>query len=109
MLEFVGILVIAFLAAFGLVWIIYTLAICFAADRERTMYLVIPADAYCKDLEMQIFEAQMQIKRMGASSVKKIIILDNGMSEEMREIARCKAAECGEITVMTACELQNLV
>lgn len=109
MMEFIGMLLVAFLSAFGLVWLICTLVICFACDKERGLYILIPADSACRDLEIKILEAQMQIQRMGGRSIKKIIVLDNGMSDEMRKVALKKVDENNSILIMTADELQKLI
>ena len=96
------------LSVIGIFALMYCLIGYFYSQKEDTLYFLIPVNENDSDLELRIKAAQFQIKRTGARGEKTIILLDNGMSEEMREIALVMMMENENIILVRANELKKL-
>lgn len=108
-MDYIACALIIFLAACGLIWLIYGCLLGrFLSSKDDSTYILVPVNENTKDLDIRLYDAKHQLKRIGGKSDKKIIILDNGMSEMMRGIAQKEAEDNPDIYLMQANELQKL-
>ena len=107
MFSILAFVLLMFFAAFGLVCLLYCLTHGALSDKEETLYLLLPADSRTADLELGIKRAKLQQKSCFCARTF-LIILDNGMSHDMREIALREAEENQNIFLMTPDELKKL-
>ena len=106
-MNFIFGILIAFLSAWGFVVLLYCLAEYLLFQSDAPSFLLVPVSQADEDLEIHIKQAKLQLKHLHGKGARYIIILDNGMSEWMREIA-CKEAEGNDyIFLCRADELQK--
>ena len=101
-------ILIAFFAACGLAAIMFCLAGALFAQKDVPTILLIPADASTLDLELQLKHAKWQLGILPGKEERFIIVLDNGMGEQQREIALMESRDGGNILILRANELKNL-
>ena len=109
MTTFLAGILLAFFASCGLVALLYCLLARLFIDRDEQTILLIPADEKSEDLELRLKSAKMQLALLPGGEEKHILVLDNGMSESVRELAFREAADGGNITVVRLNELQKLL
>lgn len=105
MLEFVSCLLVAFLACVGLICLIKSIFSILFSQKEEPLYILIPADKSCNDLDLKIYEAKL--KRELAGTDFKIAVADLGMNEEMALIAGREEKEGAIIIIRQLDELQK--
>lgn len=106
MLEFTACLIVAFLASFGLICLLKEAFLSLCADDKGEVFIVIKADSACNDLDIKIYEALGRAHMAGSTA--RVIIFDNGMSEEMKKIAHLAAEKEGIAIIKDIDELKKL-
>ena len=97
MLEFISCLIVAFLASFGLICLLKDAFLKLCSDDDGEVFVLITADSNCNDLDIKIYEAQGRAHMLSTGA--KIVILDCGMSEQMKKIA-VKYAENNRVVII---------
>ncbi|MBR0415439.1 MAG: hypothetical protein IJI67_10295 [Clostridia bacterium] len=108
MMNFVVYCIIAFLCAFGFICLLYTVWNGWLARASEPLYILVPCDETTQDIELKIKAAQAALSRCSQKGQKRIVVLDNGMSELTKEIAHLAAEDSGDVLILRANELQNL-
>lgn len=80
--------VIALLAAIGLGAVLYLLVRGTAGKKElcSPVYLILPVSERTKEMEQSVAELQLMRRQYGGAA--KVVLLDEGMNEEQRRMAR---------------------
>ena len=108
MMEIIAMLIIVFLAVTGVFAFAQHIKNRLYWDKDDCLYLLLPADENSDALEIEIKRAKHLLRTAGAGAQQRVIVLDNGMSDFVREIALKESEDDENILVMQANELQNL-
>lgn len=108
MMVFAAYCIIAFLCAFGFICFIYGVWNFWQVRAAQSLYILVPCDEKTLDIELKIKAAQAALKCAGIRGEKRIVVLDNGMTELSKELVMLAAEESEDILILRANELQNL-
>ena len=107
MLEFISCLIVAFLASFGLICLLKDAFLNLCTDGEGNVFVLITADSACNDLDIKIYDALGRARMLSRGA--KIVVIDCGMSEQMKKIAG-KFAENNQVLIIKDIdELKKLI
>ncbi len=107
MLEFIACLIVAFLASFGLICLLKEAFLRLCSNDDGKAFIIIKADGACDDLDIRLYEALGRAHMSGGSA--KIIVFDDGMSEQMKKIAHYAAENNGIVIIKDIDELKKLI
>ena len=108
MTDIITMVLLAFLASFGLLALVFCIMGSICSEKEQNTYILIPADDKTTDLEIKIRYAKFKLKFLPGREEKYIIILDNGLDEFLLEIALRESQTNSEIMILKPDELKNL-
>lgn len=108
MWEFIAGALICIFAILGFVALLNTLIFKIYKTKGKNAYIVLDSKSLSEDTEYTLRSWAQRLNWLGRCSVENIIIVDNGLSKESREICRMICRENPLFKICTSAELYKI-
>lgn len=109
MWEFLSAAILCVFATFGFVAFLKTLIIKIYKPKNEHAYLILKYTKECEDIEYTVRSWQKHSQWLGKSAPDSIIILEDNLSKEQKEICRLLENESEFIKIIKTSELYELI